>query len=54
MRLFSFFLAVLIIAPAGMAQDAPDALFAKWQEKVDPSIERGLQFLAKIQQATRA
>ncbi|MDG1672114.1 MAG: terpene cyclase/mutase family protein [Akkermansiaceae bacterium] len=49
MRFLSLFLALIII-PAGNAQDAPDALFAKWKEKVDPSIERGLQFLAGIQQ----
>ena len=39
MRFLSLFLALIII-PAGNAQDAPDALFAKWKEKVDPSIER--------------
>ena len=32
------------------AQDVPKTVFSEWKAKVDPSVERGLQFLARVQE----
>ena len=31
------------------AQEVPETVFAKWKERVDPSVERALDYLAKVQ-----
>lgn len=49
MKLFTPLLALLIVATS-MAQEVPETIFNRWKEKVDPSVERGLDFLARIQQ----
>jgi hypothetical protein len=43
--LFSFLFATL--APS---QDVAPTVFAKWKEKVDPSVDRGLQYLSRVQE----
>ncbi|MFP6877299.1 MAG: prenyltransferase/squalene oxidase repeat-containing protein [Roseibacillus sp.] len=32
------------------AQEVPKTVFSKWKTKVDPAVERGLQFLARVQE----
>lgn len=31
------------------AQELPDAVFSQWRERVDPAVERALQYLARVQ-----
>jgi len=48
-RLPAFFLSLLFVATC-QAQEVAPTVFAKWKEKVDPSVDRGLQYLVRVQE----
>lgn len=44
------FLTVLwLAASVAFSQEKPDPVFAEWKDRVDPSIERALQYLVRVQ-----
>lgn len=46
------FLTILFVLEASLsfAQAQTETVFAKWEEKVDPAVERGLEYLALVQE----
>lgn len=50
MRFLIHFLGLLaFLSPSCPAQEIAPSVFAKWREKVDPAVERGLQYLVRVQ-----
>ncbi|MDB4353795.1 terpene cyclase/mutase family protein [Akkermansiaceae bacterium] len=45
------FLLFLILVTNLAAQEIPETVFSRWKDRVDPSVERGLDYLARIQSA---
>ena len=43
-------LGVLLFSGSAGAQGVPKTVFSEWKAKVDPAVERGLQFLARAQE----
>ncbi|MGJ8695226.1 MAG: prenyltransferase/squalene oxidase repeat-containing protein [Verrucomicrobiaceae bacterium] len=44
-----FYILILSVA-ASFGQGVPETVFSRWKEKADPAIDRGLDFLARVQQ----
>ena len=41
---------LLLLLGSAYAQEIPKTVFSEWKSKVDPAVERGLQFLAQSQE----
>ncbi len=46
MKLLLFFFSITCL----LGQETAPTVFAKWKDKVDPSVDRGLQYLARVQE----
>ena len=42
-------LALCFVAPASVAAEAADPVFAEWRDRVDPAVESALEYLARVQ-----
>ncbi len=42
---------LLALPTSAPAQEAADPIFAEWQDRVDPAIDRALQYLARVQRS---
>ena len=42
---------LLALSHAALAQEGLDPIYTEWRDKVDPSVEKGLSYLAKVQEA---
>jgi len=49
MKVLAAALLILAIAPIASAAEVADPVFAEWKEKVDPAVERALEYLARVQ-----
>jgi hypothetical protein len=50
-RFFPTAILFFTISYCALAQEGLDPVFAEWRDKVDPSVEKGLSYLAKVQEA---
>lgn len=49
MKVLAAALLILVIAPIASAAEVADPVFAEWKEKVDPAVERALEYLSRVQ-----
>lgn len=50
MKLLSLICLFSLLIFSSQGQELPDEGFAKWKEKVDPAVDRALQYLVRVQQ----
>lgn len=50
MKFLPLILCSFLFGTLASGQDVAPTVFAKWKEKVDPSVDRGLQYLSRVQE----